>query len=136
MLARPIRPPLTNSTTSQYKQYFVYLFRSLFEPYRDKAFESVSDLARRAQLDQKDLHVLADANALASLAGNRREALWQSVAAVPDKDMLAIASVRDETPELGAPSEAHDIVADYRSVGLTWGGTRWNCSGRNCSRTG
>ncbi|MBC8752164.1 MULTISPECIES: error-prone DNA polymerase [Paraburkholderia] len=86
-----------------------------------RPFESVSDLARRAQLDRKDLHVLADANALASLAGNRREALWQSVAAVPDKDMLAIASVEDETPELGAPTEAHDIVADYRSVGLTLG---------------
>ncbi|TCK96983.1 error-prone DNA polymerase [Paraburkholderia sp. BL9I2N2] len=86
-----------------------------------RPFESVSDLARRAQLDRKDLHVLADANALASLAGNRREALWQSVAAVPDKDMLAIASTQDETPELGAPSEEHDIVADYRSVGLTLG---------------
>jgi error-prone DNA polymerase len=55
------------------------------------------------------------------LAGNRREALWQSVAAVPDKDMLAAATLQDETPELGAPTEANDIVADYRSVGLTLG---------------
>ncbi|MFM0292222.1 error-prone DNA polymerase [Paraburkholderia sp. RL17-380-BIE-A] len=86
-----------------------------------RPFDTVADLARRAQLDRKDLHVLADANALASLAGNRREALWQSVAAVPDKDMLAAAAVQDETPELGAPTEAHDIVADYRSVGLTLG---------------
>jgi error-prone DNA polymerase len=86
-----------------------------------RPFESVNDLARRAQLDRKDLHVLADANALASLAGNRREALWQSVAAVPDKDMLATAAVQDETPALGAPTEANEIVADYRSVGLTLG---------------
>ncbi|NPT41029.1 DNA polymerase III subunit alpha [Paraburkholderia sp. 1N] len=86
-----------------------------------RSFESVKDMARRAQLDRKDLHVLADANALALLAGNRREALWQSVAAVPDKDMLAAATVEDETPGLGAPTEAHDIVADYRSVGLTLG---------------
>jgi error-prone DNA polymerase len=86
-----------------------------------RPFETVADLARRAQLDRKDLHVLADANALASLAGNRREALWQSVAAVPDKDMLAAAAVQDETPDLGAPTEANDIVADYRSVGLTLG---------------
>lgn len=86
-----------------------------------RPFTSVHDLARRAQLDRHDLHVLADANALAALAGNRREALWHSVAAVPDKDMLAIAAVQDETPELGAPSEANDIVADYRSVGLTLG---------------
>ncbi|MFM0185555.1 error-prone DNA polymerase [Paraburkholderia nemoris] len=86
-----------------------------------RPFESVKDMARRAQLDRKDLHILADANALALLAGNRREALWQSVAAVPDKDMLAAAIVEEETPELGAPTEAHDIVADYRSVGLTLG---------------
>jgi error-prone DNA polymerase len=86
-----------------------------------RPFRSVHDLARRAQLDRHDLHVLADANALAALAGNRREALWHSVAAVPDKDMLAIAAVQDDTPELGAPSEANDIVADYRSMGLTLG---------------
>ncbi|MFM0142458.1 error-prone DNA polymerase [Paraburkholderia sp. RL18-085-BIA-A] len=86
-----------------------------------RPFDTVADLARRAQLDRKDLHALSDANALASLAGNRREALWQSVAAVPDKDMLAAAGVQDETPDLGAPTEANDIVADYRSVGLTLG---------------
>jgi error-prone DNA polymerase len=84
-----------------------------------RPFASVNDLARRAQLDRKDLHALAQANALASLAGNRREALWQSVIAVPDKDMLAAAAAQDDTPELGAPSEANDIVADYRSLGLT-----------------
>ncbi|MEM5385425.1 error-prone DNA polymerase [Paraburkholderia phymatum] len=86
-----------------------------------RPFRSVHDLARRAQLNRHDLHVLADANALSSLAGNRREALWHSVAVVPDKDMLSAAAVQDDTPELGAPSEAQDIVADYRSVGLTLG---------------
>jgi error-prone DNA polymerase len=86
-----------------------------------RQFKSVRDMARRAQLDRHDLRVLADANALSSLAGNRREALWQSVAAVPDKDMLAAASPEDATPEFDAPSEAEDIVGDYRSVGLTLG---------------
>jgi error-prone DNA polymerase len=37
-----------------------------------RRFASISDLARRAQLDGHDLQVLAAANALASLAGNRR----------------------------------------------------------------
>ncbi|MEX3816592.1 error-prone DNA polymerase [Paraburkholderia sp. BR13439] len=86
-----------------------------------RPFATVADLARRAQLDRHDLQVLAAANALSSLAGNRREALWQSVAAVPDKDMLSVATVEDETPGLGAPSEAEDIVGDYRSMGLTLG---------------
>ncbi|HEY2023204.1 error-prone DNA polymerase, partial [Paraburkholderia sp.] len=86
-----------------------------------RPFASVSDLARRAQLDRHDLQILAEANALTSLAGNRREALWQSVAAVPDRDLLATAAVSDETPELGSPSEAQNIVADYRAFGLTLG---------------
>lgn len=86
-----------------------------------RPFLNVADLARRAQLDRHDLEVLATANALASLAGNRREALWQSVAAAPDKDMLADARLEDETPVLGAPSEAEDIVGDYKSTGLTLG---------------
>jgi error-prone DNA polymerase len=86
-----------------------------------KQFFSVSDLARRAQLDRRDLQVLAAANALSSIAGNRREALWQSVAAVPDRDILADARIDDETPVLGAPSEAENIVADYNSTGLTLG---------------
>jgi error-prone DNA polymerase len=86
-----------------------------------RPFASVSDLARRAQLDRHDLQVLAAANALSSLAGNRREALWQSVAATPDRDLLAGARVDDETPALGAPSEVEDMLGDYRSTGLTLG---------------
>ena len=87
----------------------------------ERPFASVKEMARRAQLDRHDLQVLAAANALSSLAGNRREALWQSVVAVPDRDMLAAAAVEDETPMLGAPSEGDDIVSDYRSMGLTLG---------------
>ncbi|MFX1739744.1 error-prone DNA polymerase [Paraburkholderia sp. A1RI_3L] len=86
-----------------------------------RRFESVRDMARRAQLDRHDLQVLAAANALPSLAGHRREALWQAAAAVPDRDMLATASPEDETPALQQPSEAEDIVGDYRSMGLTLG---------------
>ncbi|MGI4813589.1 MAG: error-prone DNA polymerase [Janthinobacterium lividum] len=86
-----------------------------------RPFISVSDLARRAQLDRHDLQVLAAANALSALAGNRRAALWQSVSAVPDKDMLAQAQFDDATPSLGAASEASEIVADYHATGLTLG---------------
>lgn len=41
------------------------------------------------------------------------------MASVPDIDMLSVAEVEDETAELGAPSEAEDIVGDFRSLGLT-----------------
>lgn len=75
-----------------------------------------------------------DVNALASFAGKRREALWQSVAAEPDKDMLAVAPCKDETPELGVPIEANDVVADCRSLGLTLGRHPLNCCAGNYSR--
>ena len=84
-----------------------------------RAFSTVNDLANRAQLDRHDLQVLADANALASLSGNRREALWQAVAAVPDKDLLRATTRDEDALVLPAPSEGEEIVSDYRSTGLT-----------------
>ena len=86
-----------------------------------RPFDSVADLARRAHLDRADLQVLAGSNALASLAGNRREALWQAVGAVPDKDLLRPTTVDETMPALAAPSEGEDIVGDYRAAGLTLG---------------
>jgi len=86
-----------------------------------RPFDSVADLARRAQLDRHDLQVLAQSNALHSLAGNRRQALWQAVGAVPDKDLLRPTTPLEDTPMLSAPSEGEDIVGDYRSQGLTLG---------------
>jgi error-prone DNA polymerase len=86
-----------------------------------RPFDSVADLARRANLDRADLQVLAGSNALASLAGNRREALWQAVGAVPDRDLLRPTTVDEAMPELAAPSEGDDIVGDYRAQGMTLG---------------
>jgi error-prone DNA polymerase len=86
-----------------------------------RPFASVADLARRAQLDRGDLQVLAGANALRALAGHRREALWQAVGAVPDKDLLRPTTPDEELPVLAAPSEGDEIVGDYRAQGLTLG---------------
>jgi error-prone DNA polymerase len=84
-------------------------------------FTDVADLARRAGLDRHDLQVLAGANALLALAGNRRQALWQAVGAVPDQDLLRVAAPRDEAVSLAPPSESDQIVGDYRAMGLTLG---------------
>ncbi|HAK90023.1 error-prone DNA polymerase [Massilia timonae] len=86
-----------------------------------RPFDSVADLARRAHLDRGDLQVLAASNALRSLAGHRREALWQASGAAPDKDLLRPTVPREETPALQAPSEGEEIVGDYRAQGLTLG---------------
>jgi error-prone DNA polymerase len=86
-----------------------------------RPFDSVADLARRAGLERADLQVLAASNALRALAGHRREALWQAVGAVPDKGLLRPTMPREEAPRLAAPSEADEIVGDYRAQGLTLG---------------
>ena len=84
-------------------------------------FETTADLASRANLNAGHLNALASANALESLSGNRRQALWDAVASVPDKGLLRSTTVIEEPVEMDAPSEAENIVADYRHLGLTLG---------------
>ena len=86
-----------------------------------RRFSGLSDLALRAQLTRHDLQMLAHANALQALAGNRRQALWQAIAGEPDKGLLRQAPVEEDVMHLNAPSEGQDIVADYRALGLTLG---------------
>ena len=86
-----------------------------------KDFSDLNDLALRAGLSATDLQNLAAANALQSIAGHRREALWHAVAAAPGKGLLKTASTAIEPIQLPAPSEAQQIIADYRSIGLTLG---------------
>ena len=90
-----------------------------------RPFADAADLALRAQLNRSDLQALAAANALRELAGHRRQALWQAVVAAPDKGLLRQAASQEMESAgmivLQAPSEAADIVADYRTLGLTLG---------------
>ncbi|HZW12554.1 MAG TPA: error-prone DNA polymerase [Noviherbaspirillum sp.] len=86
-----------------------------------RAFSDLSDLALRAQLTRHDLQMLANANALAALAGNRREALWQAIAGQPDKGLLKKSVIQEDAVQLDAPSEGEEIVADYHALGLTLG---------------
>ena len=82
-------------------------------------FSSVDDLSRRAELGQQDLKALAQANALVSLAGHRRQASWEVAALRPVADLLRHAAITEAALALPAASEGHEIVADYRSTGLT-----------------
>lgn len=84
-----------------------------------KAFESVDDLARRAELSQQDLQALARANALLSLAGHRRQAAWQVSGMLPAPALLRNAPVAEDGIALPPASEGQEIVADYASIGLT-----------------
>ncbi|HXS53124.1 MAG TPA: error-prone DNA polymerase [Usitatibacter sp.] len=90
----------------------------LVEARREGPFASIEDLARRARLDRSDLSALAAADALASLAGHRRAALWQTLG-VDEATRLALPAREGAHPALASPTEGEDIVGDYASLGLT-----------------
>ena len=84
-----------------------------------RTFSDVNDLALRAQLNKLELQKLAAADALETLAGHRRQALWQAVVAEPERGLLRPAVVEEQSVVLPSPSEAQSIVADFRSLQLT-----------------
>jgi len=86
---------------------------------RLRPFESLHDLALRAQLSRHDMDALAAADALRPMSGHRGLARWQ--AATPAlKGLLRTAPILEETPPpLSPPSEGRDIEADYHSLRLT-----------------
>jgi len=84
-------------------------------------FESVQRLVERTGITRHDLDALAASGALASLSGHRHRARW-AAAGVEEATPLFDSMDRFEpTPMLARPSEGQDIVADYKSLGLTLG---------------
>jgi error-prone DNA polymerase len=84
-------------------------------------FVSVEDLARRAALDAPALQALADANALVSLVGARREAAW-AVAGVDTRATALLQQTRTHeagVPDLAAQGAGDAVIADYRALGLS-----------------
>lgn len=88
---------------------------------RERPFDDVDDLVRRARTDRADLAALANAGALSAIAGHRHRARWAVAGVESPRPLLEDAPVREGLPMLRAPGEGRDIVADYRSLGLTLG---------------
>ena len=83
-------------------------------------YAGIEDLARRAQLNARDLQVLAEADALQALAGHRHQAAW-GVAGVDTRPTALLRDTRvAEAPvALEVPTEAENMLADYRALGVT-----------------
>jgi error-prone DNA polymerase len=128
-LESPTGEPIANTSAQAAVRLGLSLLRGLSidaarriqDARRVHAFSDVSDLARRARLSRHDMEALAAGNALVSLAGHRRQALWQAVAAIPDKGLLHPVTLEEEAPQLAPPGEGQEIISDYRSAGLTLG---------------
>jgi error-prone DNA polymerase len=82
-------------------------------------FRDVGDLARRCQLSRQALQAMAQSGVLDTLAGHRRNALWQASGSDTRAPEL-IASALDDIPaQLEAPSLGERVLADHRATGLS-----------------
>ncbi|MAL96307.1 MAG: error-prone DNA polymerase [Haliea sp.] len=98
--------------------------RRLVEARAAGPFLQVGQLRQRAELDKRDMQALADADALASLSGHRHQAQWQVLALEPARPLLQgelqqPARALDDDIRLPAPGVAEEVLADYRTTGLT-----------------
>ena len=98
--------------------------RRIEEQWKVSPFSSIQELLERADLNRREMNALAAAGALKGIAGHRHKARWQ-VAGV-EEPMPLFSSMEfssmdhfEATPMLRRPTEGQDIVADYRSLGLT-----------------
>ncbi|HZH45024.1 MAG TPA: error-prone DNA polymerase [Roseococcus sp.] len=82
-------------------------------------FDSAEDLARRADLEQHEMRLLASADALASLSGHRRQQVWDAAALRRPPKLLREAPVDEAFLELNAALEGEEVVHDYETIGLT-----------------
>lgn len=82
-------------------------------------FSDAQDLALRAELDQQDLQQLAAADALMSLAGQRRQQVWQASALHAQPPLLQGSFNADEELDLPAAPEGEEVIWDYAALGLT-----------------
>jgi error-prone DNA polymerase len=94
------------------------LASSLWSPASSLVFEP---LALAANLNRHDVNALAAAGALASITGHRRQAAWDVTGIHQRPPVLAGTTIDERVPQLAAPSEGDDIVADYVTLGLTLG---------------
>jgi error-prone DNA polymerase len=95
--------------------------RRIMEARARAPFADVEDLSRRASLDTHAMQCLAAADALATLAGERREAIW-AVAGVDTRATPLLKTTRtteDAEPEFEALTLADAVLADYRAMSLS-----------------
>jgi len=87
--------------------------------HKQSPLRDVADMAHRAGLDKRALNALAAADALASLSGHRRDALWQTLGLDAVTPLLARANPQEKPAQLLPPSEGENVVADYAQLGLS-----------------
>jgi error-prone DNA polymerase len=82
-------------------------------------YRSIQQLVERTRINRRELAALAAAGALSTLDGHRHQVRW-TVEGIEEPTALFPSAERyDAMPMLRRPTEGQNIVADYKSLGLT-----------------
>ncbi|WP_303292039.1 error-prone DNA polymerase [Marinobacter sp. SS5-14b] len=89
----------------------------------ESGYQSAADLRARASLSQRDMELLAGANAMPGFTSNRHQAYWQLLEHEEPAELFANEAMADYQPQpcnlLPEPTEGQNVLADYSSQGLT-----------------
>ncbi len=84
-----------------------------------EGYGSIQQLLERCRLNRQELSALAAAGALKGIAGHRHKARWTVAGTEQPTPLLSSLDQFEAIPMLKRPTEGQDIVADYKSIGLT-----------------
>jgi len=90
---------------------------------------STEDLALRAGLDRRDLNALAAADALASLAGHRRQQVWQAAALKPAPILLHQVPTYERRSRCPPRPRGKTSCSTTGPPASRCAATRWRCCG-------
>jgi error-prone DNA polymerase len=85
------------------------------------AFTGIDDLCARAALNRRAVQRLAAAGALRSLTTHRHDAHWRALGIESLPPLIVHAAATESAAPLPVPTEAQEILADFRQLGLSTG---------------
>ena len=93
--------------------------RKVVEARAQGQYRSIQQLLERTAITRREIAALAAAGALAPLDGHRHKVRWTVEGVEKPTALLSSLDRYEATPMLKRPTEGQNIVADYRSIGLS-----------------
>jgi error-prone DNA polymerase len=104
---------------SQVKGLAEAVVRRIVEARAGGHFADVTALGHRADLDRRELRLLAQAGTLGALGGDRHRAQWAALGKEAPLPLMPEVRIREGTPLLRKPTAGENVVADYSLLGFS-----------------
>ena len=95
------------------------LIQRIIQAREKHAFNTLEDLAYRADCSQADLKRLVTAGTVASLAGHQHRAYWQSLGIDQGMPLFKVARFNEASALLSAPTAEQNTLRDYQQFGFS-----------------